>query len=501
MLFFGRGAGGKSMTALDVSGVGAFTRRYYQTSPPIPLWSRGNPDQIHGVLGGDKNGSDTDFDAYAKMGETWSMPAVGYISAGKSGYGTDRNPALDPGCTGSKCSAGGPEFVLYMGSGYGEVHEGTTFYTLDALTGDVIATADVEAAASAAGLSRSFSWRNALVANAVGWNPAAFTILEVEHLAATWPDDGMQIRRVYIGDLYGRLWKILPLAPNVAIPMADLGADQPVATAVSVLALPAFVIDVPPPTQYPYVYVTSGADTRQPGPFKIFGFKDEGDDSTTTVDDAVTNGSSDVSTFPPTSLIKNEAGDFFVREFDQGDPMAECGYTTEAFFRGTVQPATTFEVGAGAPVGRVFFGATRLSPPNTKYAPPTPLACGSQGEYPCRSQFDSIIYALKAADEDAGGAAYDLNSSGDDAYRIFRDSRVTALTMQGDPGSGGQTAGSILVADEGIQKRDKTTGLVAPPKAPPAAGIGVRKAPSILFKATGNMASASVRFGSSVCAE
>ena len=127
-----------------------------------------------------------------------------------------------------------------MGSGYGEVGEGTTFYTLDALTGDVIATADVEAAATTAGLGRSFTWRNALVANAVGWNPAAFTILEVEHLASTWPDDGMQIRRVYIGDLYGRLWKILPLAPDVAIPMADLGADQPVATAVSVLAIACF---------------------------------------------------------------------------------------------------------------------------------------------------------------------------------------------------------------------------------------------------------------------
>ena len=193
------------------------------------------------------------------------------------------------------------------------------------------------------------------------------------------------------------------------------------------------------------------------------------------------------------------------REFDQGEPDADCGYTEEAFFRGTVQPATTFEIGgSGGPEGRVFFGATRLSLPNTKFAPPTPLACGegSTSKYPCRSQFDSIIYALKAAGDDAGGAAYDLSGgSGDDAYRIFRDSRITALTMQGDPGSGGKAGGSILVADEGIQKKDKTTGLVKPPKPPPAAGVGVRKAPSILFTATGNMASASVRFGSSVCAE
>jgi hypothetical protein len=219
-----------------------------------------------------------------------------------------------------------------VGSGYGDplnTGEGTTFYTLDALTGDVIATVDVEAAAAANGLGRSFTWKNALVANAVGWNPAAFTILKVEHSTKTWPADGMQIRRVYFGDLYGRLWKVLPTAPTVAIPIADLGADQPVATAVSVLAIPAMNWNVPPPVQYPYVYVTSGADSRQKGPFKIFGFKDEGNDTKTTTDGTVATG--DITTFKPAVLL-------FDREFDQGAPEGSCGYTEETFFRGTVQP-------------------------------------------------------------------------------------------------------------------------------------------------------------------
>jgi len=38
-------------------------------------------------------------------------------------------------------------------------------------------------------------------------------------------------RRVYIGDLWGRQWKFLTAAPDKPLPVADLGTDQPVATA------------------------------------------------------------------------------------------------------------------------------------------------------------------------------------------------------------------------------------------------------------------------------
>ena len=111
----------------------------------------------------------------------------------------------------------------------------------------------------------------------------------------------------------------------------------------------------------------------------------------------------------------------------------------------------------GTVLWRVFFAGTRLSLPNTVFAPPTPLACGS-GQYPCRSQFDSIIYALGAV---SGQAAYDLNAAGDDAYRIFRDSRIAAITMQADPNPA--RGGSSFTPDEGLMK-----GM---PKPPPPPGV------------------------------
>jgi hypothetical protein len=89
------------------------------------------------------------------------------------------------------------------------------------------------------------------------------------------------------------------------------------------------------------------------------------------------------------SLLGMPAVNLFAQKFDQGEPEVDCGYTKEAFFRGTLQPATTFECGeitngvCTKRRARTFFGGTRLSLPSTKFAPPTPLACGRS--YPCRS--------------------------------------------------------------------------------------------------------------------
>src|SRR4029453_8604497 len=61
-------------------------------------------------------------------------------------------------------------------------------------------------------------------------------------------------------------------------------------------------------------------------------------------------------------------------------------------FRGTVQPATAYSETAStgtATVGRVFFGGTRFNPPGSAFAPPVP-------PFPCRSSFDSILYARGA---------------------------------------------------------------------------------------------------------
>jgi hypothetical protein len=82
ILYFGRGIGGKYVTALDVTAPAPYTEAALTTVPPIPLWSRGNPDTENGLVGGPKNNSltDTDLDAYAQMGETWSMPTVAYVT-------------------------------------------------------------------------------------------------------------------------------------------------------------------------------------------------------------------------------------------------------------------------------------------------------------------------------------------------------------------------------------------------------------------------------------
>jgi hypothetical protein len=313
------------------------------------------------------------------------------------------------------------------------------------------------------------------VANAVGFNPAVFSLLETVHPAASAPT------RVYIGDIHGRLWKFLTARPEEALPVADLGEDQPIGTAVSLLGIPPS-----PDTPVPYIFAVSGNDRRADGPFKMFGFIDEGTDT----DISVTNSAleNDVYVYKPniTSL--------HTRPYDQGQPEAQCGYTEEAVFRGTIQPATAFECSnitqgnCQDPVGRVFFGGTRLNLPNTVFAPPTPLACG-QGDYPCRSSFDSIIYALGAK---TGLAAYDLNASGDDAYRIFRDNRIAAIAMLADPDP--TRGGSSFNPDEGEMK--------APPKPPPPPGV-----PPTSTSATANVVMVrmpgqpppSVHYGSTVC--
>jgi hypothetical protein len=496
ILYFGRGIGGKYLTALDVTAPGAYTDARLQTQGPIPLWSRGNPDTDTGLGTGAANGNAGDTAAFATMGQTWSIPVVAYVG-GQSFYANARRSGR-AGCSPS----GGPgcpvDHVLFMGSGYPEAPgQGTTFYTLDALTGDVVASADVETVASSYGLNRSpkptdqegVEYDNALVANPAGFNPKVFSPLTTVHPAAA------QVTRVYFGDLYGRLWKVLTAQPNVVVPVADLGVDQPVGSAAALLGLPP-----KPDAPVPYIFVTSGAERRRSGPFRMFGFWDNGDDVTTTTGgtsttcvDATAPCEAGVTAYLPVEMVFN-------RTYDQGQPDAECGYTTEEVFRGTAQPAAAFECGTvvGDPssgaqqcqdiLGRVFFAGTRLSLPNTRFAPPTPLACG-QGDYPCRSQFDSILYALGAK---TGNAAYDLNASGDDAYRVFRDSRLVAVQMQADPDP--TRGGSSFAADEGLVK--------AAPKPPPPPGV-----PPTANTATANVVMTrepgqpppAVRYGSTVC--
>jgi hypothetical protein len=257
-------------------------------------------------------------------------------------------------------------------------------------------------------------------------------------------------RRVYVADLHGRLWKFLTAAPDKALPVADLGVDQPVATAASLMGLPAN-----DPAAKPYVYVTSGNDNRatQNPRFANFGFRDDGSDTQFAVLTAVTQNG--IQVYPP---MQSQ----FVIPF-------------EDLFRGTVQPATAFSDPSG--FGRVFFGGTRFNPPNGAYAPPVP-------PFPCRSSFDSILYALGA---ESGLAAYDLAYG--NAYQIFQDSRIVAVSTQAAPNA------SVLAKDEGLSK----VGL--PIQAPPPMGLApsTQSTENVVPMSGPGLPQPTVRFGSTVC--
>jgi hypothetical protein len=128
-------------------------------------------------------------------------------------------------------------------------------------------------------------------------------------------------------------------------------------------------------------------------------------------------------------------------------------------------------------VGRVFFGGTRFDPPNSTFAPPVP-------PFPCRSSFDSIIYALGAQ---SGLAAYNLAFG--NAYQIFQDSRIVALSTQAAPGA------SVLAKDEGLSKTGQ------PVHAPPPMGLSpsTQATQNIVMVAGPGLPQPTVRFGSTVC--
>jgi Tfp pilus tip-associated adhesin PilY1 len=171
VLVFGRGIAGKYYTALDVTAAGpfnttasldAFPRGTDTEGGPIPIWSRGNPDTADGRSTGTKNnviGTNSDFAWFEKLGQTWSVPAVGVVKP-------TENITVR--------SSAGVESVAYTGSGYGSGAnadaEGSTFYTLDMLTGDVVAAVDVgDRSPAPAGLLQ-----NALVGS-----PAAFSATQL----------------------------------------------------------------------------------------------------------------------------------------------------------------------------------------------------------------------------------------------------------------------------------------------------------------------------------
>lgn len=331
IMVFGRGIAGKHYTALDITSPGQFNRPALDTLPPFAIWTRGNPDTQRGVLGGAANG--VGGADYAKMGETWSVPAMAAV-----------NPT----------DFGGSEFAMFMGSGYAtdlaNADEGKIFYAVDALTGDVRHAPD-DAATDSTNTCASIEpgetcpVRNALVANAAAYIPIQLQAGFVGNPAASTAS------LVYIGDLHGRMWKFLTNSTGLGLLkiQPDSGTfvdspDQPIGSAVALLNLSGVG------GSGPHVYWETGNDLRviPPAPFKFVAMADVGADVNPDLD----------------------ATGLFSQNLDG----------TLLGFRGTTQPATAFNATG---LGRVFFVGTKFTDRN--------VASGD-----CASRFDSVLFALGA---------------------------------------------------------------------------------------------------------
>jgi hypothetical protein len=313
---FGRGIAGKHLTALDITAPGPFTRNSLQTNLPLVLWNRGNPDTQNGFTGGPENRvtndqpsgtSQTDVDlglndltGYAKMGQTWSVPALSMVD--KSLY-FDR------------------ETVGFVGSGYSTVStEGKTFFVFDVLSGDLLYGHDVPNG------NTTFIAENALVANPVAYNVGQLN----QNASGNFAGD--RATRVYFGDLHGRMWKFVTALPN-SLTRFFQPSDEGYVDAQHPIGVPAALIAVPPGgigAPKPHVFYETGRDNRlfrppaATPPFQMFGLRDD------RTDNEATNGATMV--------------------FDEPFPER---------FRGTIQPTTIFAAGG---LGRVFFAGTQFNP-------------------------------------------------------------------------------------------------------------------------------------------
>jgi len=412
VLLVGRGAGGKSLTALDVTVPGPFTTQSNKTRLPVVVWNRGNPDTNDGLV---KSGSNSynntapDYLAYLNMGETWSVPAIGFATAANNT--TFRKPS-------------GVEFVAWVGSGYSDVAgEGTTFFALDALTGDVIGPGSQAAHTLAAGTSAA-AIPNSLVANV-----SAFAALPLSFNDPANPNVlnpvTEKVTAVYFPDLHSRVWRFDPDNPGTApVLFKDVSTDgdQPVANGVALINMNSDAT-----AAKPHVFFEAGNDRRVPLPtaapfFRMYGFRDQGT-------------AAQLTGFPI---------DF------------------QPNYRGTVQPSTAFNA---LGFGRVFFAGTKFNPAGTS----------------CASSFDSVIFALQAAN---GGAAYDLNASGDDRSVALIGQRVNAI----------QVVGGKLVVDMGLGAQNPPPPPTPPVTMPPAPGASANV--SVVSNVQGTIP---FKLGSSVC--
>jgi hypothetical protein len=411
ILLVGRGAGGKSVLGLDVTVPGPFTTQSNKTRLPLVVWNRGNPDTSDGLVksgANSYNNNSNDYNAYRKMGETWSVPAIGFVTAANNV--TARKP-------------GGVEFVGWMGSGYSDVStEGTTFFALDVLTGDVIGSTSQAAHTLAAGTSAA-TIPNSLVANisAFAAKPLSFNDPASPNVSNPHTE---KVTGVYFPDLHSRIWRFNPDSPATApVLFKDVSTDgdQPVANGVALINM-----NSDSSFAKPHVFFEAGNDRRVPLPtstpfFRMYAYRDAG---------------TAAEVFAPIDFPLN--------------------------YRGTVQPATAFNANG---FGRVFYAGTKFNPAGAS----------------CASSFDSVIFALQAAD---GGAAYDLNASGDDRSLVLTGQRVNAI----------QVVGGKLVVDMGLGAQNPPPPPAPPVTTPPAPAASANV--SVVANVPGTIP---FKLGSSVC--
>jgi hypothetical protein len=306
VLFFGRGPGGKYLTAIDVTSPGAFTVSALDTNPPWLMWSRGNPDTVDGTAAGAAIHNATDQTLFADMGETWSYPAVGSVDVSVAGCPV--------------AGAGSSEFRVFVGSGYGDTatnpNEGKRFYQLDAITGNVCQSSLLPNGTT------TYIPDNALVAGPSGFNPKA-----QDPPGATTRDTRDFVTRIYQPDIHGRVWRFSTQSGGILL---DAGPAQPFGHSVALLKI----------QNNASVFVESGDDTRVPdsvGPFKAYGVTDNQAETV----------------YAPAPLGTTIPG--FPFNLDTNPPSANR-------IRGTVQPATFFNANSQP---RVFFAGTRFNPAGT----------------------------------------------------------------------------------------------------------------------------------------
>ncbi|GMR21828.1 MAG: hypothetical protein BMS9Abin37_0145 [Acidobacteriota bacterium] len=222
MVTFGRGRGGRFVTGLDV------------TDPLNP--------KLRFNVGNRENMNDNELDG---MGETWSTPVIGNVLTDSSFTNEDR---VD-------------QWVVFMGGGYGcnnSYNEGQYLFAIRLEDGSVHYAGKVTNDPSAA------IPYNALVAMPRLYNP---------HQEDT-SDSNDYITRLYIGDVQGRVWKLVtkdqdPTNWTLGV-FAELGIDQPITAPLSL------VPDLN--AKQVYVMVGTGGDQRINGTttdFKFVGLRDD----------------------------------------------------------------------------------------------------------------------------------------------------------------------------------------------------------------------------------